>query len=160
MDQGKNGAAPGRGPAHDKLAVFLGTWRADGQSYGSPKQHADDPKANAEPWVSTHKAHWHSGEFFLIQDEKAMTGSNPFDTLSVMGVDEDAGGYFASTFENHGFSRRYQVAVQGDSWTFTGASERARVQFSEANRKQAISWEWKRDGRWLPLCDRTAVRID
>jgi len=66
---------------------FLGQWRAEGKSYGSPNQLADDPKSASEPWISKHTGTWHPGEYFLIQDEKATTGANSLDTLSVMGVD-------------------------------------------------------------------------
>ena len=95
-----------------------------------------------------------------MQDERAKTGSNPFDTLSVMGVDAKTGGYFARAFENHGFYRHYEVERDGRVWTFTGATERARIEFSADGRTQTITWEWKPKDRWLPLCDRTARRED
>ena len=151
---------PTRGAAHDALAVFLGRWRAEGTSYGSPNQRADDPRGTAERWESTHTAAWHTGEFFLVQDERAFTGGRPFDTLSVMGVDPRTGRHFAHCFENHGFERRYDVAVDGRVWTLTGDSERARIEFSADGRTQTIAWEWKPKERWLPLCDRVARRED
>jgi len=149
-----------RGDQHDALAVFLGRWRAEGKSYGSPSQPDDDPKSAAEPWLSTHTGTWHTGEFFLVQDERAIIGANPFDTLSVMGVDAKTGRYFARSFENHGFYRHYDVAVDGRVWTLTGETERARTEFSADGRTQTISWEWRPQDRWLPLCDRRARRED
>ncbi len=113
MTNRDNEAPPTRGAQHQALAVFLGRWKAEGKSYGSPKQPADDPKSAAEPWVSTHTGKWHTGKFFLIQDERATTGGKPFDTLSVMGVEPVTGRYFARSFENHGFYRHYDVAVEG-----------------------------------------------
>ena len=62
------------------------------------------------------------------------------------------------SFENHGAYRRCETSVDDDVWTFLGDTERARVQFVEGGRKQIIEWEWKPEGVWLPLCDRTAVR--
>ena len=153
-------APPTRGAKHEALAAFLGRWRAEGKSYGSPKQPQDDPKSAAEPWISTVTGRWYTGEFFLVQDERALTGGKPFDTLSVMGVDAKTGRYFAQTFENHGFSRRYDVTADGRVWTFTGPTERARVEFSQDGRTQSIVWEWKPGDRWMPLCDRTARRED
>jgi hypothetical protein len=154
-----NEAPPTRGPQHEALAVFLGNWRAEGVSYGSPKQTAENPTATAEPWKSTHTARWHTGKFFLVQDERATTGPNPFDTLSVMGVDADTGKYFARCFENHGFYRRYNVSVSGRVWTFDGEYERARYEFSADGNTQIIVWEWRPRDVWLPLCQRTAVRV-
>jgi hypothetical protein len=150
-------AAPVRGKQHEALAAFLGDWRAEGKSYGGPSQTVDDPKGAPFPWTSTHTAKWHTGEFFLIQDERAMSGG-PFDTLSVMGVDPTSGRYFAQSFENHGFSRRYDVAVDGRDWTFNGEQERSRIAFSPDGKTQTIVWEWHSQGRWLPLCDRVAHR--
>lgn len=155
-----NEAPPTRGPKHDALAVFLGQWRATGKSYGSPHQPQDDPKSAPQPWLSTHTGRWHTGQFFLIQDERAKTGDNPFDTLSVLGVDARTGKYFARSFENHGFYRRYEVELDGRTWTFTGDFERARIVFSADARQQTIAWEWRPADRWLPLCDRVAVRED
>ena len=120
----------------------------------------DNARANGVPWASTHVGHWHTGEFFIVQDEKATPGGTVFDTLSIMGVDEDTGGYFARTVENHGFYRHYQVTMNGKTWQLIGATERARIVFSADDRTQVITWEWKPETAWLPLCDRTAVRLD
>ena len=151
---------PKRGQKHEALTIFLGDWKAEGTSYGGTDQSGADPRANGVPWKSTHTGRWHTGKFFLIQDERADLDGAPFDTLSVMGVEEDENGYFARSFENHGFFRHYAVSVDGAKWTLTGDTERATTIFSNGNRKQVIVWEWKVDGKWLPLCERTAVRQD
>ena len=67
---------------------------------------------------------------------------------------------FASSFENHGHLRTYELTQEGNTWTLSGPTERARITFSEDNRSQDIVWEWKPEDQWLPLCDRTAVRVD
>jgi uncharacterized protein DUF1579 len=155
-----NEAPPRRGAQHEALAVFLGTWHATGKSYGIPERPENDPRSAAQPWVSTHTATWHPGKFFLIQDEHANPGDNRFDTLSIMGVDARTKRYFARTFENHGFYRHYEVAVDGRIWTFLGDLERAQIELSADGNTQTITWEWRPTGRWLPLCDRVAVRTD
>ena len=160
MSPKDDGVTPKRGPEHDVLAVFLGNWTAKGTSYGGTDQSGPDPKANGVPWTSTHVGRWHTGEFFLIQDEKARPAGDVFDTLSVMGVDPETGKYFAAAFENHGFFRRYDVTVNGRVWTISGKTERATIEFSPDDRTQTIVWEWKPEGRWLPLCARVAVRTD
>ena len=160
MTTNDNETPPTHGVQHDALAVFLGRWRSEGKSYGSPNQPDDDPKSAPEPWIGTCTGMWHSGEFFLIQDERVMIGASPFDTLSVMGVDAKTGRYFARSFENHGFYRHYNVAVDGRVWTIDGETERARIEFSADGRTQTITWEWHPKNRWLPLCDRVAHRED
>ena len=151
---------PKRGAEHEVLSVFLGKWKAEGKSFGGTVQPERDPKRNGVEWTSTHTGCWHSGEFFLVQEEKAHPGGEVFDTLSIMGIDSETGKYFARAFENHGFYRHYDVSVNDTVWTITGEHERAQIEFSEGNRKQTIVWEWKPQDKWLPLCDRIAVRVD
>lgn len=150
---------PTRNEKHEALAVFLGEWRAEGTSFGGTDQTGDDPKANGVQWVSTHKGYWYTGAFFLVQDEQARPGGAVFDTLSIMGVDATTGTYYARSFENHGFYRHYDVSVDGRVWSFNGTSERARIEFSEDGKTQAIAWEWRPNDVWLPLCDRVAVKV-
>lgn len=150
---------PRRGDKHAALAVFLGSWRAEGTSYGGTDQSGPDPKAHGVPWTSTHVGRWHSGEFFLVQDEKAVVGGGAFDTLSLLGVDPE-GRYVARTFDNLGYYRHYDVTVDDRTWTLTGATERATIVFSDDDRRQTVVWEWKPGDAWLPLCDRVAVRTD
>jgi hypothetical protein len=144
---------------HEALSVFLGKWTAKGTSYGGTDQSGENPRANGEPWFSTHEGRWHTGRFFLVQDEIADINGYRFDTLSVMGVDDD-GGYIVRSFENHGFYRHYSLTRSGDVWTLTGETERARIEFADGGRTQKITWEWKQNEAWMPLCDREAVRVD
>ena len=150
---------PQRGALHEALDCFLGKWEAKGTSFGGTEQ-SGDSRAHGEPWLSTHEAAWHTGSFFLFQDERATIAGKPFDTFSILGVDPGTGEYFLKSVENHGFYRHYQLARDGEVWTLSGATERARIEFSDDNRRQIINWEWKPEDRWLPLCDRTAVRSD
>ncbi len=142
---------------HEKLGIFLGDWHAVGTSYGGDQQSSDTPHAGATPWSSIHSARWHSGDYFIVQDERA---NGPFDTLSLMGWDAEASRYFVRSIENHGFARDYTMTVDGPTWTLTGEHERATHRFSDDGRTQNISWEWKPAEEWLPLCDRTAHRVD
>lgn len=65
--------------------VFLGQWTASGTAFGATDP-SEGPRSNGQEWQSTHRALWHTGNFFLIQDERAFVGGAPFDTLAVMGV--------------------------------------------------------------------------
>ena len=141
----------------EALAAFLGDWHAEGTSYGGKDQSASNPHAGATAWRSNHTARWHSGEYFVVQDERA---NGPFDTLSLLGWDAEDERYFARSVENHGFARDYTMTVEDQTWTLTGEHERATYAFSVDGLTQDISWEWKPGDTWLPLCDRTATRID
>ena len=130
MNQGAINREP-----HEKLAVFLGDWPAEGTSYGGDEQSPDAPRAGATPWSSVHSARWHSGNYFIVQDERA---NGPFDTLTLMGWDADTGRYFARTIENHGFARDYTTTVDGRIWTLSGEHARATYRSSEDGRTQEI----------------------
>jgi hypothetical protein len=151
---------PVRSQLHEALEMFVGQWRAEGLSYGSPHQSIANPKGDVQRWKSTHTAHWHTGRFFLLLDEKAYVGADPIETMGVMGVDGSTGRLFARCFDNRGHERRYELNVDGRRWTFDGAAERALIDFSADGRTQRIVWEWNPRGRWLPWCERTAVRAD
>lgn len=154
------GPPPVHGPEHERLGVFVGKWHAEGQSYGR-NQDRNDPRANAEPWVSDEVTEWHAGRFFIVQHEDAKTGPAALITHGVIGHDLETGEYVAHAFENHGFHRRYAVHVDGRVWTFSGDTERARIEFSEDGQMQSVAWEWRPfDNEWLPLCDRTNVRLE
>ena len=160
MTDNDNTVTPVRGRAQDALSVFLGEWRAEGMSFGGTDQSGADPKANGVPWLSTHTSRWHTGGFFLIQDERALIGGTVFDTMTILGAEPDTGDHFARSFENHGFYRHYRVERDGDKWTLSGDTERATITFKDEGRTQVLVWEWKRNGAWLPLCDRTASKIE
>lgn len=134
---------------HDALGVFIGDWSAEGTAYGADQQGA--------PWRSVHSARWHSGGYFVVQDEHA---NGPFDTMSFLGWDPDRETYFLWSIENHGFSREYLLSVDGDVWTLTGEHERATITFTDGGRTQTHHWEFDPEGEWITLCDRVASRVD
>jgi len=137
----------------------VGKWHAEGKSFGN-NQDPNAPRAAAEPWVSDEVTEWHPGKFFLVQREDAKTGGAPLVTHALIGYDQERGEYFAHAVENHGFYRRYTMRVEGRVWTLHSSTERARIEFSEDGTRQTVSWEWRpRDDAWLPLCERTNVRV-
>jgi hypothetical protein len=151
-----------RSDAHAALEVFVGRWRAEGWSYTGTEPGASDPRQSRERWLSTIEARWHTGKFFLLQDERSYSGedtSGVFETHSVFGVDPHTDEPFVYTFENHGFFRMYKLRRDGNTWAFDGQTERARYEFAEGGRKITIAWELKKGGQWQPLCDRVALKI-
>jgi hypothetical protein len=153
------GPPPVRNEAHERLAVFIGTWHAEGQSFGR-NQDRTDPRANPDTWVSDEVSEWHAGQFFVVQREEAQTGPGSLITHVVIGFDADAGHYIVHAFENHGYHNTYVARVEGRVWTFSGERERATIEFSEDGNRQAVTWEWRPfDDEWLALCDRVNVRV-
>ena len=150
--------SPIRGAEYDRLEVFVGKWHAEGDSYAAG-QKKDDPRGVVEKWVSNETCDWLPGKFFIMQQWDAMTGANEFKGTAIMSHNPETGDYTTRSYENHGFIRDYVTRVDGDVWTFTGGTERARIEFTDDGKEQKITWEWRPDGKtWLPLCDRVAKR--
>ena len=148
-----------RGEAHEKLNVFIGKWRAGGESY-AVGQTKKAPRGSVEKWVSDESYEWLPGQFFVIQRWDAKTGANPFKGIAIISFDAGTGNYITRSYENHGFIRDYVTKVDGDTWTFSGDTERARIEFMDDGKTQKIAWEWRQPGEdWLPLCDRVAQRL-
>lgn len=151
---------PAPRPEYQPLAVFVGHWQVEGKSYGEG-QDAQHPYRSAVQWKSQESYEWLAGGFFLLQHWDAQVGDKSFSGLGIMGFDEEQGGYFANTFDNGGHHPTYQLRVVEDTWTFTGEAQRAQVIVGDGGHKMTFHWEWTTDGvSWLPLCDRTAIRID
>ena len=115
------------GAAHEKLNVFIGKWHAEGDSYAAG-QSKSDPRGAVEKWVSDESYEWLPGKFFVIQNWDAKTGANPFKGTAIISHDADTGNYQTRSYENHGFIRDYVTKVDGDTWTFSGDTERARAE--------------------------------
>jgi hypothetical protein len=145
---------------HDALEALVGQWRAEGLWFGGPEQSDVQPRLGAQPWKSTHSARWHEGRFFLVQEERAHAGTQPLDTMAVLGVDLHSGTLFVLGFHSRGLARRYDVAIEGARWRLSSATERTTIEFSADGRTQRIQSQWRPRDRWLPLCERTAVRVD
>lgn len=145
--------------AHKLLDVFVGKWRVEGHSFAEG-QKADDPRASAVSWVGEDTYEWLPGNFFLQHKGHAQLGTHTLISAEIIGHDKAKGGYFSHMFENAGFHPEYQGAVDGNIWSFSEASSRSRLVFSDVNRKLKIDWEWRNGGKdWLPLCDLAATRI-
>ena len=52
--------------AHKRLEAFIGTWHAEGTSYGGGGQDAADPRAAGVPWISDESYEWLPGGFFVL----------------------------------------------------------------------------------------------
>ncbi len=146
--------------AHKRLKVFIGDWHAEGTSYGDG-QDAADPRAAGVSWTSDESYVWLPGSFFVLHRWDAQMGKHEFKGAEVMGYDEADGGYFTRMFDNAGHHPDYAGGVDGNVWSFTEAQTRATVTVQDGGDKMTFNWEWKNGGsKWLPLCDRVAVRTE
>ena len=145
--------------AHRRLDIFVGKWRATGDSYADG-QEADDPLASAVRWTSDETYEWLPGGFFLLHRFDAMAGKRVFKGTEIIGFEEARGGYFSRFFDNAGNHPEYLITVQANVWTFSEPATRATVTESDDGQRMTFKWEWRNGGsNWLALCDRVAQRV-
>ncbi len=155
----KNSAQLDQPSALKKLAVFIGKWHAEGQSYAEG-QKMENPYASSVPWISDENYEWLAGNFFILHTWNAKIGDRVFIGTEIIGYDEKEGGFFTRFFDNSGFHPNYKANVDGNVWNFIAASSRAKVTVDDDKNKLTFNWEWrKEDNNWMPLCDRVATRI-
>lgn len=143
---------PVRGPVHERLGVFIGTWKSVGRT-GAGAATPDVRMFGEEAYE------WLPEGFFLVHRFDRRIGHGTHKGMAVLGYDAYRQQYFADFFDSLGYARRYGVQVQDNMWTLTGTWERATFTFNERNDAIAICWELSSDGAtWRPLCELTAVK--
>lgn len=146
-------AQPGKpGPEHRKLDVFVGRWNGVGESK------PDGPLQGKMTVADTYE--WLPGGYFLIdRGQLQVAGNEPVAHVWVFGYDDAQGTYVIRAFDGEGHFREYRASVHERVWTFTGQSERARIEFSPDGLRFTAHWDIAKDGStWAPLCDVTMTR--
>lgn len=144
-----SGVPPRRGPAHERLEMFVGAWDAAGRTF------------MPSDLTGRETYEWLPGEFFLVYRFDRTYGENAHRGLGVFRVDPADQSYSATFYDNLGYARDYAVTVDGRRWTLTGPWERATIEFSEDGQRLDEHWDRSDDGEnWLPLCDFSATRVN
>jgi hypothetical protein len=138
-------AKPERGPAQEKLAIFVGDWR--GKGFGG----AGSEMTTVETYD------WIDGKFFLETRFDQAVGAARHVGVGLIGHDAQAGTYRLRMADNLGYARDYVVRDEGGAvWRFLGDRERATLTFK--GDRMNVRWEHRPDGRdWAPLCEFDAV---
>ena len=127
-------------------------------SYGDG-QIAAKPRAAGVAWTSDESYEWLTGNFFVLHQWDAQIGTRKFKGVEIMGYDAAVSGYFKRMFDNAGHHLVYRAGVSSRVWSLAEAQTRATVTVQDGGNRMTFKWEWKNGGRkWLPLCDRVAVR--
>ena len=85
------------------------------------------------------------GDAYLLQHATADAGGVP-EGLMVIGPDED-GALTQHYFDSRGVTRRYAVALEGDTLTIQRDEQRYIGRFEDDDTIRG-AWEWFRDGAW------------
>jgi hypothetical protein len=111
------------GPEHQRLSVFAGHWRTEGQTTavgGGPEL----------PIRSTDVYEWLPGGFFMIHRWDGHVGGDAVHGVQVIGYDATSGHYQTHFFDNGGNSGSEDLTVSERTWTWLG--------------KQVMGAEWHR----------------
>ncbi|MBK7864384.1 MAG: DUF1579 family protein [Archangiaceae bacterium] len=144
---------PQRNEAHQALEAFIGQWRLEGKNLDGAEEFAG---TDVEGTVT---CEWLPGAFFLHQHETVHFFGGGHTTTWITGWDQTRQCYFVELFDDLGFTRRYDLTVEGSTWSFEGALERGSVVFDEDYETYRGFWERSAQGRWIPLCEYTATRL-
>jgi hypothetical protein len=147
---------PELGPEHQRLEVFAGSWKVEGEN---KSQAPDAPNTHV---LGEESYEWLPGGFFLVGrwDRQFGEGGGDHTGIGILGYDAEKRTYFSRSFDNLGFWRDYEVRNERDrTWTFTGERERATFVFNKAGDSFDARWEIRGDNsRWQPLCELHAIK--
>ena len=144
---------------HKQLAVWVGKWNSEGQSYA--EGHSNESlQVSSVKMTSEETYEWLLDGFFLIHRWDGHVGDAAFKGMEVIGYDASSQSYTSSFFDNAGNATTYQVTKRDNVWTYSGELQRATFGFSDDGDTMTTHWDWKKShgDNWLPLCDLTASK--
>lgn len=148
---------PAQVPELKELDVFVGRWRAEGQSFG---ERGIENNLPPESWTSEETYEWIPGGHFLLHRWDARVGSKEFTGIEIIGYDKETQSYFAHLFDNLGNKIIYTIVREQGGWRYSEPASRATV--IESIDGSTMEWKWEsqqQGGRWNPICTRTAIKL-
>lgn len=138
-----------RGPGTEValLAPIIGRWQVVGENAPTA------PSAPASAVEGEESYEWMDGDFFILGRWSRTFDNGHHSGVSVLGYEPERGAVMIHNFDNLGYARDYQVAIDGKVWTLTGAHERATYSFAADGESFDARWEIASDRNgWQPLC--------
>ena len=148
--QGQQPAKPG--PEHQRLAYFVGNWKAEGEI-------KPGPMGPGGKMTSTDNCEWFEGHYSVICRSEAKTPMGNNKSIGILGynTDEKVYTYYAVDNTNMNMASVPKGRVQGDTWTYTdegmmgGQKMKTRVVIKELSPKE---YSFKMDmqgpdGKWV-----------
>jgi uncharacterized protein DUF1579 len=147
-------------PEHQRLEVFLGRWRTEGQTIA-------DGGAKPLPVHSSDVYEWLPGGHFVVHRWDGQVGNAEVHGLEIIGVDKSSGAYRTHFFDNDGNSGSEELSVRDRTWVWLGRSvmgsdwHRCTSIVSSDSRSMAARHERSTDGKtWTPWMEVTLRRED
>lgn len=136
----------GSDPALKRLDAFVGTWKTKGEI----KTTDNNP---AIPIEGTDTYEWLPGGNFLIHRVDVRMGGEQIDSIEIIGYDPSTGKYPMHYFGHQGSTGVMHAIVEGNTWTFTGETERFTGSFNESGDVITGKWEQVDESGWVHWMD-------
>jgi hypothetical protein len=150
---------PKPGPAHKRLAYFVGTWTSEGEM-------KESPFGPAGKLSTKERTEWFSGGLFLVGhiDEKGPLGEGK--SLEIMGYDPDQKVYTYYAISSLGWAETAKGTVSGDTWTWTsemkmgGKMVKTRYIIKEVSPTSCtFTWEVADGAKWSTIMQGTSNKV-
>ena len=154
------GQAPQPGPEHDRMAYWVGSWRADVTNKESPLG-----PAGRETW--TFSFEWFPGKFHLVYRSEALGANGKTTGLGFLGYDPEAKEYFLDEITSTGEALLFKGSWQDKRWLFTSSltagGKPLRLRLVETEVSSSVLTfltEASIDGGpWFPIQEGTATKV-
>lgn len=93
------------------------------------------------------------GGYFLIHRVDVRMGDEQIDSIEIIGYDSSTGKYPMHYFGYKGSTGIMHASVDGNTWTFTGETERFTGSFNEAGDIITGKWERLDSDEWVGWMD-------
>jgi hypothetical protein len=140
-------ATASRRPGHQRLEIFVGTWRTEGEIL--------DASGATRRLRATDTYEWLPGGFFLVHRVDGRMGDEEVRVLEIIGYDAASDAYFTHSYDNHGGVAEYEATLHDRAWSILGRSERFTGTFDEGGTALTGTWERRAEGgewtRWMTI---------
>jgi len=147
---------PKPGPEHQRLAYFVGNWKAEGEIKPGPM----GPGGKIS---SSDSCEWFEGHYSVICRSDGTTPSGPTKSIGILGYNPEEKVYTYYGVDNSGMNMASvpKGKLQGGTWTYTdegtmgGQKYKSRVVIKELSPK---SYSFRMDiqgpdGKWMPMME-------
>lgn len=148
------------GEPQQRLDVFVGTWKIEGDQIESPLGPAGKVDLT-EQWD------WLPGGFFLVNRLSGRVGQAPMSCVEVLGYDSEAGSYVMHSYYGDGHRAEWRVREKDGTWLYGGNWDRGATIYkirctavvSPTGDAINAKWEYAGDGApWKTFWDVRATR--
>ena len=148
--------APKPGPEHQRLAYFVGKWKAEGEVKPGPMGPGGKISSNDT-------CDWFEGRYSVICRSEGSTPTGPTKSMGILGYNPEEKVYTYYGVDNSGMNMASvpKGKLEGDTWTYTdegtmgGQRYKSRVVIKELSPK---SYSFRMDiqgpdGKWMPMME-------